>query len=90
MLKHPEEIYFFTTFNGKSAFFRLKDVFPECFFYRESETEVEPLACLLPEGACPVGQRCMETLAGRVHVLFQETVPMADLLSYDRDWETHP
>lgn len=72
-----QKIMYFLTFCGKTAFFKLQDIFPECFLYRK-DNQVEPMFCM--EGDCPSNKNCMETLSKRIFVLFQEVIVGADLL----------
>lgn len=68
---------FFLTFCEQTAFFKLEDIFPECFFHRK-DNQVEPMFCM--QGNCPVNKNCMQALSQRVYVLFEEVLPRADLL----------
>jgi hypothetical protein len=70
----------FLVFCEKTAFFRFKDIFGECFLYRETSPMIEPAVCLHEEGTCHVGKGCMETLAKRVYVLFEEVLPRVELI----------
>jgi hypothetical protein len=72
------QIMYFLEVTGKSAFFKLQDIFPECFLYRDQSPRVEPLLCL-KEDVCHVGKGCMDTLAKRIKVLF-DLLPKADLI----------
>lgn len=68
---------FFLTFCERTAFFKLEDIFPECFFHRKNNY-TEPMYCMT--GDCPVNHNCMEALSKRVFVLFQEILPQAKLM----------
>lgn len=57
---------------------KLQDLFPECYFYRESSPQVEPLMCLREDNSCHVGRNCMETLAQRLRVMFEEVLEPVD------------
>ena len=61
---------YFLVLSGRNAFFRLKDVLPECFLYRESSPGIDPLICL-DSNVCHVGKNCMETLVRRLSKLFE-------------------
>ena len=74
------KITYFVQMSSKTAFFKLQDIFPECFFYRDSSPRIEPLVCLQEDNACSVGSNCMETLVRRLHMLFEEVVPTAELV----------
>lgn len=73
------KIMYFVVFSSKTAFFRLVDIFPECGLYQEKSPQLEPMVCLT-ENVCHVGHSCMDKLARRVHAIFEEVVPSADLL----------
>ena len=70
---------YFVVFSSKTAFFKLQDILPECFLYREQSPQLEPLICLQEDNACHVGKNCMETLVRRLKVMFDSVVPMAKL-----------
>lgn len=65
-------IMYFVVLSSKSAFFKLQDIFPECLLYREHSPQIDPMMCLAEDNACTMGRNCMETLAKRVNLLFQE------------------
>jgi hypothetical protein len=69
---------YFLTFYEKTVFFKLDSIFPECYLYREGSPRTDPLMCL--HSTCPSNKNCMETLAKRVFVLFQEVLPQVHLL----------
>ena len=71
---------YFVVFSTKTAFFKLEDIFPECFLYREPTSQIEPLMCLTEDNACHVGQNCMDILAKRLMVLFKEVLQSTDLI----------
>lgn len=73
-------IMYFVSFSSKTSFFRLKDIYPECFFYRDDSPQIEPLVCLREDNACTVGKSCMEVLAKRLYVLFEEVCPQSDMI----------
>jgi hypothetical protein len=75
-----QNIMYFVVFSSKTAFFKLQDIFPECFLYREHAQQIDPLKCLLEDNACHVNHNCMEALAKRIHVLFQEVLPSVDMV----------
>ena len=75
----PKQILYFLVLSQKTAFFKLKDILPECFFYREASPNLDPLICL-EENACHVDRNCMETLVTRLKTLFEEVVPEANLM----------
>lgn len=77
-MEKPGGPVYFVSLNKKTIFFKLQDVFPECFVHREQSPNVEPMLCL--QGDCPVNHNCMETLAKRVYVLFQEILPAGQLI----------
>jgi len=66
--------------SSKTAFFKLQDIFPECFFYRETSPKIEPLICLRENNSCHVGKNCMETLAKRIQTIFTHVVPSSKLV----------
>jgi len=70
-----KEIMYFVIFSSKTAFFKLEDLLPECFLYREKAPQLEPLICLYEDNACHVGQTCMEKLCTRLKMLFDEVLP---------------
>ena len=70
---------YFVTFCEKTSFFKLQDIFPECFLNREPVPDVEPLICVR-EDSCPTNHNCMETLAKRVHILFEEVLPGSKMI----------
>ncbi len=70
-----KEIMYFVVFSSKTSFFKFEDLLPECFLYREHSPQIEPLVCLYEEHACTVGQNCMEKLATRLKVMFEEVLP---------------
>lgn len=70
----------FVEFCVKTAFFKLEDIFGECFLYREKSPQIEPLVCLREENACFAGKSCMQTLAQRIYILFEEILPFAKLI----------
>lgn len=67
-------VMYFVVFSTKTAFFKLQDIFPECFFYREQSPQIDPLLCLQEDHACHVGHNCMEVIAKRIHTMFEEVV----------------
>jgi hypothetical protein len=73
-------ILYFVVFSSKTAFFKLENIFPECFLYREQSPQIEPLICLREENSCTVGKNCMDVLAKRLYVLFGEVCLNADLI----------
>jgi len=73
-------IMYFVVFSSKTAFFRLKDIFPECSLYIEDHPQIEPLVCLREDNACTVGHNCMGTLVRRLYVLFNEVCKEADVI----------
>jgi hypothetical protein len=70
-------VYFVT--NEKTVFVPLKFVYPECFFHIKDKPSLYPIKCFLTD-ACPVGANCGEILVKRVHYLFNEVLPDAQLL----------
>lgn len=76
----PTSLMYFVVFSKKTAFFKLDSVLPECFLYREESPQLEPLICLLEDGACHAGKNCMETLVKRLHVLFEEILHNVDMI----------
>jgi len=69
MLEKPN-IAYILVLSDKTAFFKLKDVFPECFLYREKSPRVKALVCLKEDLACHCGHRCIDVLVHRVTALF--------------------
>lgn len=74
------KIMYFVVFSSKTSFFKLQDIFPECFFYRDQSPQIEPLICLREPNSCTVGKNCMDVLARRLHVLFEEVCLDADMI----------
>jgi len=77
-MEKPGGPIYFVSLNSKTIFFKLQDIFPECYFHREQSPNVEPMLCL--QGSCPTNHNCMETLAKRIFILFQEVLPAAKLI----------
>jgi hypothetical protein len=77
-VKLPSLMYF-VLFSNKTAFFKLQDIFPECFIYREDSPQLEPCICLR-ENVCHVNKNCMSTLAQRVYALFEEVCTQSDVI----------
>jgi hypothetical protein len=77
-MSEPGGAFYFVSLNKKTIFFKLQDIFPECFVHRERVPNVDPMLCL--QGECPVNHNCMETLAKRIFVLFKEILPAAQLI----------
>lgn len=73
-------LLYFVLFSKKTAFFKLNDIFPECFLYRKGHPRIDPLICLEQENVCHVGKNCMETLIKRLQVLFKEVIPNCGLV----------
>lgn len=71
---------YFLLMSQKTAFFKLDDIFPECGLYREQHPMIEPMVCLAETAACTVGKNCMETLAKRLKVLYEEVLTDVDLI----------
>lgn len=74
------KIAYFVIFSTKTAFWKMQDIFPECFLYREHTPQIDPLKCLLEDNACHVNHNCMEVLAKRINVLFQEVLPSVNVI----------
>lgn len=74
----PDPIMYFLLMARRTAFFKLQDLFPECFLYREQSPQAEPLLCLR-EDSCPGNHNCMETLAKRLKIMF-DLLSHADLI----------
>ena len=70
----------FLVFCEKTAFFRLKDIFGECFVYREQSPLIEPVICFREDHVCHVGKNCLPSLAKRIYVLFEEVLPNVELI----------
>lgn len=83
----PNDIFYFLVLSQKTAFFKLKDILPECTLYREKSPRLDPLICL-EQDACHVGKNCMEKLVTRLKTLFGDIVPEANLiiLYFKRDF----
>ena len=77
-MEKPGGPIYFVSLNQKTIFFKLQDIFPECYVNRDQSPNVEPMLCL--SGVCPTNRNCMETLAKRVFVLFKEVLPTAQLI----------
>jgi len=77
MSTSPNSAYY-VVFQGKTAFMRLKDVYPECSLLIEGEPQLGELLCL--SGPCHRNQNCMTILAHRVHQIFDEVIPDSELL----------
>ena len=73
-------IMYFVVFSSKTAFFKFEDIFPECFHYRDQHPQIEPLVCMREDYACTVGKGCLDTLAKRIFILFEEVCANADLI----------
>lgn len=71
---------YFLLMSRKTALFKFNDLFPECALYIEKHPQIEPTMCLRETAACTVGHNCMETLAKRIKVLFEEVLDGVDLL----------
>ena len=69
----------FVSFWEKSIFFKLQDIFPECFIHREKAPQAEPMCCVRDD-SCPVNHNCMEILAKRIWVMFEEVLPHARMI----------
>jgi len=76
----PSKLMYFVIFSQRTAFLKLEDVLPECFYLRRESPQLEPLLCLLEDNACHVNQNCMEKLVKRLHVLFEEVMHGIDLI----------
>lgn len=75
---------FYFTYHNKSAFIPLRSIYPECFILREPHPQVNGLQCLRDD--CPANRRCMETLAHRVHYMYDKVFPQAEILfTYFKD-----
>lgn len=72
-----DPIYWFT-FQKKTSFIHLKYVYPECFILREGHPQTNPLQCF--HTSCPANKNCMETLAKRIHYLFDNVMFGTELL----------
>lgn len=71
-------MYYFT-YQDKTAFIPLKAVYPECYVLRQDHPTTNPLQCLTV-GDCPGNRQCMNTLAHRVHYLFDKVVLDSELI----------
>jgi len=71
--------FYFVLFCKKTAFFKLEDIFPECFFNRDQHPQAEPMLCMSSD-SCPGNKNCMETLAKRVWTLFADVLPEVKLI----------
>ncbi len=60
--------------NDHTAFFKFKDIMPECYFNREEYPRIEVATCIKDIGNCHVNHNCFEILFKRVKILFNETV----------------
>jgi hypothetical protein len=76
----PNPVMYFVVMSSRTAFFKLEDIFPECFLYRESSPQIEPLICLREDNSCHVGRNCMNALVGRIRMLFDQVLPNANLV----------
>lgn len=70
---------FYFIFQDKTAFFHLKYVYPECFIHIKESPQLYPLKCFM-EDACPPGANCGEILVRRIHYLFENVVPSAEMI----------
>jgi len=68
---------YFLTFCEKTSFFKLEDIFPECFINREKSSHLQSMTCL--DSVCPENKNCMEMLSKRIYILFNEVLPNAEL-----------
>lgn len=75
-----DNIKYFLLLSSKTAFFKLQDIFPECFLLREKHPQLEPLVCLREDHSCHVNQNCMGILCNRMHSLFDVTLPQVQTL----------
>ena len=73
-------IFYFVIFSSRTSFFKLQDVFPECFYYRDQSPQIEPLVCLQEDRSCTAGKGCMGVLVKRLHALFEEVCFSADMI----------
>jgi len=71
---------YFLLMSRKTSLFKLNEIFPECALYREQHPRIEPMVCLQETTACTVGCNCMENLAKRLRVLFEEVLNGVDLV----------
>lgn len=65
-------------FQEKTVFMPFKFLYPECFFHIKDHPKLYPMQCFLTD-SCP-GSNCGEILAKRVHYLFENIFPQAELL----------
>lgn len=65
----------------KTALIPLRQIYPECSKLLADLPMASNLQCL--SGPCPKDQRCMSTLAERVHLFFEHVAPsVTHLLTY--------
>lgn len=69
-------LHYFTY--AKTTFIPLKSLYPECLLLIEDSPKLAPLTCLYD--SCHKNDRCMETLAHRIHFLFEKVVPETQLI----------
>ena len=74
-----QKIMYFLVMSSRTAFFKLEEIFPECYLNREKSPQIEPLICLREERACHVNYNCMEIIAKRIRLMFDEFLQNADL-----------
>ena len=77
-LPRPGGPLYFLLLCNHTAFFKLDSVFPECYLYRDQMPRTDPLMCL--HSTCPANHSCMETVAKRLFVLFNEVMPQVELI----------
>ncbi len=65
--KKMQPINFFV-FSSKTAFMPVRFIYPECAIMLKEHPNAKPLQCLVD--SCPISTSCMETVAKRVHMLF--------------------
>ena len=85
----PRECYVLqvTSRTGKVVvFLKLRDLFPECFFYIEHSPQLFPFRCLRDNGCV---HSCMEKLVKRVKYVF-DTFKDAQLLLLYFSWRDQP
>ena len=73
-----EPIYYFV-FQEKTAFIPLKYIYPECFLNIKDSPDLYPMKCFMTD-SCPPGANCGETLVRRIHYLFENVVPTAEVI----------
>lgn len=66
------------TFQDKTSFIPLRQLYPECFILLKDSPDAMPMQCM--RGPCSKNAQCMEILAKRVYYFFNEIDPTSEML----------